>query len=86
MLLSNDLAVLGVSLTDGGTPSGPRISRGARGRESGEGGERDTINRLGSRDSRCLREGIVVVLPLVAVLGPGRSCSSRETVSESVDR
>jgi len=38
---SNSLAVLSVSLIDGGTPSGPRIPGGARGRESRKSRKRD---------------------------------------------
>jgi len=68
MLLSNNLSVFGVRLTDGGTPSGPCISGGARSRESRKGGERDTTGRLGGRDDGCLGKGVVIVLPLVAVL------------------
>jgi hypothetical protein len=83
VLLSDGLAVLSVSLTERGTPSGPRTSGGTRGRESRKGRERDTIGRLGSRDGRCLGEGIVVDFPLVAILGPGRGCSPRQTVSHN---
>lgn len=74
ILLSNDPPVLGVGLADRITPSGPRIIGGARGRESGKGGERYVTGLLGSRDDGCLREGVVVGLPLIAILGPGPSC------------
>ena len=80
-LLCNGLAVLGVSLADGGTPGGPRISGGARSGENRKGGEGDAIVRLGNRNGGCLGKTVVVILPLVAVLRPGLSCSPRGTVS-----
>ena len=75
VLLSNGLAVLGVSLTDGGAPSGPSISGGAGGRVRREVEDGLAICRFWSFDGGCRTEAIVPVLPLVAVLGPGRSCS-----------
>ena len=83
VLLSQGLAVLGISLADGGTPSGPCISGGARGRESRKGRESDTTGRLGSRDCGCLRKSIVVSLPLVAVLRPGWGYLLRGAISRS---
>lgn len=81
VLPSNGLAVFGISLTDGGTPGSPCVSGRAGGRKGGEGREEDTAGRLGSRDGWCLGKRVVVGLPLVAVLRPGRGCSPRRMVS-----